>query len=169
MPENAPGFTFPGDGRRYLNLKPFTGVTFGPIGTGEDRVIHLTTYVNGLVQGEVKDVYADGRPAHRLTWKNGNLSGTEEAWWPNGNRRFFRQYNERGEQHGEEFQWHKSGQLYIYRKLENGQELGAKQWFADGRIYQNYVVSGYRNIGKNGGRLCKPVLGDAAQTKRILN
>ena len=121
-------------------------------------VTRETTYSEGEIDGEERDVYDNGQTAALRHYEQGKKVGIHEGWYRDGKRRFHHEYAD-DRFHGEYWEWFQSGGVFTYARYEKGEAIGRKMWREDGTIYLNYVFPAGRAFCTPGAKLCRQVRG----------
>ena len=133
------------DGRRWLLAQaPFSGelVRTEP-GGGHTRL----PLVDGLLQGTSRGTYPDGARRSEREYRQGEKSGRQREWWPNGQLRFAANM-EHDRVIGPLYSWYADGHPFEEKQYIEGQESGLQRVFDDsGELRANYVVRGGRRYG----------------------
>ena len=147
------------------NLKLENGVLFynnskfsGSIEWYHDNSEKLKSSANyklGSKHGIETFWYKNDSVAAKRFYTKGLKTGTHEASWPNGNRKFVYHFNEKGEYHGNIKEWYKTGNVFRDFNYVNGKEVGSQRlWYQNRKIKANYVVVNGERFGLIGLKKC---------------
>ena len=123
-------------------------------------------YAVGLLQGNCKQWYTDGKLESEVSYKNGKKDGLIKEWYSNGNQKFEGVYAV-GLLQGNCKQWYTDGKLESEVSYKNGKKDGLiKEWYTDGKIK---IEANYLD-GKLHG-VCKRVsnVGQVVEEREYLN
>ncbi|MFT5141790.1 MAG: antitoxin component YwqK of YwqJK toxin-antitoxin module [Rhodothermales bacterium] len=141
------------DGRAMLFAEtPLTGTLTERWPDGS--VKSVTSFVDGLTQGEAHGWYPDGTDSFVRSYGSGRKTGIHLGWWEDGSPKF--EFNFVGGEHeGAAREWFRSGILYREFNYVEGHESGSqKMWYEDGSLRANYVVRDGRRYGLIGTKPC---------------
>ncbi len=100
-------------------------VYYEPVGRATSQQVYQQyAYVNGLLEGPVKEFFQDGKLKMEGTYKNDHLHGEVKKYHPNGKLFFLERYKN-GKRHG-----------WWYSYDENGKELG-RLLYQNGQEYRD--------------------------------
>ena len=109
------------------DMIPATGIVFGETTAGDYTYKFEYGLKNGLLDGEYKWKYNDGKLSQLEFYKKGIRVGPMKRWWMNGNLQL--------EMNTDFYKsWYKSGQLKVYTDYKNRQPK--KCWDEDGKESQ---------------------------------
>ncbi len=95
----------------------------------EQRVCVIHNYKDGLLDGESKSWFRDGKQMALLTHKEGKPNGLYRNWYPNG-QIWIHTYYKDGKLHGEHVNWYLDGILSKQSNYKEGKLHGEyKSWW----------------------------------------
>lgn len=140
-------------GLATANNQPFTGMVYR-LAENTNDTIEVVGFLNGKEHGEWKRFYDGGKLAERRFFFDGKKTGDYVGWWPNGQKRLFYHFDD-GEYNGVCREWSPTGMLLKEMTYKNGYEEGRQQQFYDnGKIKANYIITNGRRYGLLGTKNC---------------
>ncbi len=133
--------------------KAFSGMVY-TLYPGSKDTAAIACYRNGKEDGDWKQFYRNGKLMEQRSFRDGVKTGNLIQWWENGRRKRFCSF-EHGEYNGAYKEWNEAGILIRNMHYKAGYESGIQQQFYDnGKVRSNYVITGNRRYGLLGTKNC---------------
>jgi len=135
---------------------PFTGMIYVLADNKKDTT-EIVGFNQGREHGLWKKFYPGGKLAEQRFFNNGKKEGIYKAWWPNGVVKLIYRFKN-GEYEGNCRAWAANGLLVEDMNYKSGYEAGRQvQYYTDGRIKANYIMTDGRRYGLLGTKNCTNV------------
>lgn len=118
------------------------------------KKIQYNQLVNSLEEGEWRKYHSNGTLMEQRFYHHGVKVGVLKSWWANGQLQALYRFKN-GEYDGVCFEWNRAGVMTKKMHYTLGYESGEqRQWYDDGSVRSNYVVSEGRRFGLLGTKNC---------------
>ncbi len=139
------------NGVYYYNNNPFSGYILSKYenGTPEEK----SGYLNGKKEGISFEWFPNSSLRSERFYTNGEKNGIHYGWYENGSIRF--QYSfKNGINEGISTEWYRDGMISRQTVYSCGNEVSAKAWGVNGKLYINYEVRNGVIFGLNNSVPC---------------
>lgn len=137
-----------------LDEKPYSGfmVSYYP----DSSLMEKVGMLEGKKQNEAIQWYNDGHLKNSTTYHQGKLHGEKKTWSTDYPHVLIAHYNfYKGQAHGEQTKWYRTGELFTKLNMVNGKEEGIQQAYRkNGALYANYEARNGRIFGLKKTALC---------------
>lgn len=117
-------------------------------------VLRRTPYLDGREEGVDEAWYPNGQKRFERSYVGGHREGVHRGFWEDGRVQFVRRYRN-DVFDGEQLGFHRDGSRAELLHYEAGREIGQQTiWRADGRVESNYSMLNGRRYGLVGRRDC---------------
>jgi antitoxin component YwqK of YwqJK toxin-antitoxin module len=132
---------------------PFTGIIYALQANNKDTS-EIVSFKQGLEHGLWKKFYPGNKLMEKRYFSNGRKIGEYDVWWPNGAVKLIYHFKD-GELDGNCRAWTDKGLLIEDMNYKSGYEDGKQeQFYDDGRVKANYVITDGRRYGLLGTKNC---------------
>jgi antitoxin component YwqK of YwqJK toxin-antitoxin module len=138
----------------YHDGKPFTG--YAVVRNG-DRLLSRAPLLKGREHGLAEAWYPNGVKRFEKNYVRGRREGIHRGWWDNGQLQFIHHYADDLFE-GEQVAFYRNGVRSELRHYKKGHEEGRQRfWNAEGLVIANYTMASGRRYGIVGRHDCEPV------------
>jgi antitoxin component YwqK of YwqJK toxin-antitoxin module len=117
------------------------------------RIKSIQTIIKGKQEGLSETFYPNGTIESKRWYSSGEKDSIHSGWWENGNKKYEYHFKN-GLYNGCFTEWYQSGNMIQQLMYEDGKELYGKGWRDNGKLYMNFVMKNGRRYGMNNSNLC---------------